>query len=256
MTAAALILAREGDAYDVLTPSLLACIGRELVRRGESLHLIKARAGLMLTPCASWDVYGTHDPATWRYDVELAGPSQTVTMTRPGAAVLHCRWSTPPSRPWIGEGPLDLAGLSSELLSSLETRLGQEAAALVAQVIPSPSSGDETATLRTAIKDAKGGLALVPTMAGGGWTGDRAAAPVRILRSPAPIALTFDRLGPVTCKAGLDPTSSLWRLGWTRARPHESRGWPDGGEGAKQRRQLRAPSYGVYTVYTSYRGKA
>ena len=46
-------------------------------------------------------------------------------------------------------------------------------------MIPSPSSGDETGTLRKTIRDAKGGLALVPTMAGGGWTGDRAAAPVR-----------------------------------------------------------------------------
>ena len=170
----------EGDAFGALTPSLLASIGRELVRRGESLHLIEARRdGLTLTPCASWEVYGDHRPESWRYDVELAGPSQTVTRSRPGAAVLHCRWSSPPSRPWVGEGPLQLAGLSSELLSSLETRLGQEAASPVAQVIPSPSAGDETATLRKALKDAKGGLALVPTMAAGGWKGDRAAAPTR-----------------------------------------------------------------------------
>ncbi len=169
----------EGDAFDVLTPSLLACIGRELVRRGESIHLVEVRGGLTLTPCASWDVYGSHDPATWSYQVQLSGPSQQSVVTRPGAAVVHCRWSSPPSRPWIGEGPLELAGLSSELLSSLETRLGQEAAAPVAQVIPSPSSGDETDKLRTTIRDAKGGLALVPTMAAGGWTGDRAAAPVR-----------------------------------------------------------------------------
>ena len=169
----------EGGRADVLTPGVLSCIGRDLVRRGESVYLVETRRDVLtLTPCASWDVCGTHDPATWRYAVELAGPSQTVTATRPGAAVIHCRWSAPPSRPWRGEGPLELAGLSSELLSSLETRLGQEAAAPVAQVIPSPSSGDETATLRKTIRDARGGLALVPSMAGGGWTGDRAAAPV------------------------------------------------------------------------------
>ena len=169
----------EGGRADVLTPSVLSCIGRDLVRRGESVYLIETRGGLRLTPCASWDVHGTHDPATWRYAVELAGPSQTLTATRPGAAVIHCRWSVPPSRPWKGEGPLEVAGLTSGLLSSLETRLGQEAAAPVAQVIPSPSSGDETATLRKAIRDARGGLALVPSMAGGGWTGDRGAAPLQ-----------------------------------------------------------------------------
>ena len=168
----------EGDPFGVLTPSLLAGIGRELVRRGESLHLIEARSGsVRLVPAVHWDVYGGYDPSTWRYEAEAVGPTQTLTMTRPGAAVAHCRWSSPPSRPWKGEGPLELAGLSSELLSSLETRLGQEAAARVAQVIPSPSSGEETATLRSTIRDANGGLALVPTMMAGAWTGDRTQEP-------------------------------------------------------------------------------
>lgn len=169
----------EGDSRGVLTPERLALIGRDLVKHGESLHLIQTRRGLQLVPCASWDVHGDWDPATWRYDVELAGPSRTFTATRPGASVVHARWSVEPSRPWKGVGPLATAGLSSELLSSIETRLGQEAAAPVAQVIPAPSAGAETATLRKRIKDAKGGLALVPTMAGGGWTGDVSAAPQR-----------------------------------------------------------------------------
>ena len=170
----------EGDPYGVLTPSLLACIGRDLVRRGESLHLIGMRRGsVALTPCASWNLYGGHDPATWRYEVEVAGPSETLTAFRPGAGIVHARWAVEPSRPWKGIGPLEFAGLSSELLSSIETRLGQEAASPVAQVIPSPSAGQETATLRQTIRDAKGGIALVPTMTAGGWTGDRATAPVR-----------------------------------------------------------------------------
>lgn len=170
----------DGDPYGVLTPSLLACIGRELVRHGESLHLIGTRGGrLMLTPCTSWDVFGEWNPATWRYEVELAGPDSQFTVTRTASGIVHARWAVEPSRPWKGIGPLQFAGLSSELLSSIETRLGQEAAAPVAQVIPSPSAGEETGTLRQTIKDAKGGLALVPTMAGGGWTGDRANAPVR-----------------------------------------------------------------------------
>ena len=113
-----------GDTYEVLTPSLLACTGRDLVRRGESLFLIAVRDGLTLTPCASWNVYGDHDPATWRYEVELAGPSQTLTATRPASGIVHARWAVEPSRPWKGVGPLQFAGLSSELLSSIETRLG------------------------------------------------------------------------------------------------------------------------------------
>ena len=60
----------------------------------------------------------------------------------------------------------------------------------IAQLIPSPSAGEETAKLRQTIKDAKGGLALVPTMMAGGWKGDRASEPrkdwgmVRIGASP------------------------------------------------------------------------
>lgn len=61
-----------------------------------------------------------------------------------------------------------MAGLSSELLSSLETRLGQEAAAPSAYVIPSPVDGasQTTASLRTDLKAAKGGVVMAETMAG------------------------------------------------------------------------------------------
>ena len=169
-----------GDPGGVLSPSLLANLGRQLVQRGESLHLIGVGPdGLTLTPCASWDLDGGYDPATWTYRTDLYGPSHTVSTTVPAGAVVHCAWSRPPLRPWEGEGPLQLAGLSSELLSSIETRIGQEAASPVAQLIPSPSAGEETAKLRQTIKDAKGGLALVPTMMAGGWTGDRAKSPQR-----------------------------------------------------------------------------
>lgn len=165
---------------DALTPSVLGCIGRELVRCGESVHILEVgRDGLRLVPVSHWDVRGrSHDPERWMYELQIDGPDSTVTVRRPGANVLHCRWSTPAARPWKGEGPLQVAGLSAEMLSSLETRLGQEASAPVANVIPSPADGGSTTTasLRQDLKGAKGGVVMAETMAGG--YGDRGGAPL------------------------------------------------------------------------------
>lgn len=172
----------EGDPHDVLTPGLLARVGRSLIVSGESLHLIEVRGGsVRLIPSGTWDVLGnTPDPEGWRYKLQLDGPSGSRTVTRPSASVLHVRYSEDASRPWRGLGPLTRAGLSSDLLSALETRLGQEAGASSAYVIPSPNAkgadvATETETLRSDVRDAKGGVVMARTMADG-YT-DPAGAP-------------------------------------------------------------------------------
>ncbi len=168
----------EGDERGLLTPSLLAGLARQMVLLGEAVFLIETRGGLSLVPCSGWDVSGSYAERTWTYELELAAPSGAYTVRRPAASVVHVRWATSPVRPWEGIGPMQAAGLSAELMSSLETRLGQEAASVVAQLIPSPVSDERTDTLRKTIRDAKGGLALVPSMQGG-WAGDPAASPQR-----------------------------------------------------------------------------
>lgn len=169
----------EGDEYGVLTPGLLARIARSLIVPGESLHLIRVRGGsVRLIPCGDWDVLGEEpDPARWRYKASVYGPDGSRTVTRPSAAVLHVRYSEDPSRPWRGLGPLTRAGLSADLLSALETRLKQEAGAPSAYVIPSPDDGQaaSTETLRKDVRDAKGGVVMAQTMAGG--YGDAGGAP-------------------------------------------------------------------------------
>lgn len=165
---------------DVLKPHVLAYIARELVRRGESLHMLEVgRSGIVLIPASSWETYGDHNPESWRYQLEVSGPTTTMTKWVDGGAVVHCRWSVSPLRPWEGEGPLEVGGLTSEMLSSLETRLGEEAATPALNLIPSPSAGEETDPMREALRNAKEGLAMVPTMMAGGWTGDRASQPLR-----------------------------------------------------------------------------
>lgn len=173
------------DAAGVLTPSVLSCIARSLIVAGESLHLIEVRGGdVHLVPSGSWEVTGEHyDPATWRYKLDLETPDGTLTVSRPAAAVLHVMYSADPSRPWQGVGPLTRAGLSSDLLSALETRLKQEAGATSAYVVPdvAPDPNDPTGdasttkTLRGDLAAAKGGIVLAPSMYA--FAGDAAGRP-------------------------------------------------------------------------------
>ena len=114
---------------------------------------------------------------TWTYRCELHGPDGGTTRTLPAAGVVHCKYSVDPARPWQGVGPLKRAGLDASLLSAVVTRLGEEAGAPVAHVIPSPVGGasDSTASLREDLKAAKGGVVLAETQLGG--YGDKAGAP-------------------------------------------------------------------------------
>lgn len=158
-----------------LDPVTLARIARSLIVQGESLHLVNVdRRGMRLLPIGDCDVFGqSPDPATWRYRGTLYGPDGSVTVMRPAAAVAHVRYSEDPSRPWRGVSPLERAGLDADLLSAVVTRLGQEATAKSAYVIPTPTDGqsDTVTNLRTDIGNAKGGVVMAEGMAGG-W-GDR-----------------------------------------------------------------------------------
>ena len=59
----------------VLSPSVLASALRNLLVRGESVHLIEVdRAGLRLVPVGSWDISGGALPESWMYRVDVFGP--------------------------------------------------------------------------------------------------------------------------------------------------------------------------------------
>ncbi|MYJ69268.1 MAG: hypothetical protein F4087_12270, partial [Gemmatimonadetes bacterium] len=156
-------------AVGAITPAALARIARSLIVHGESLHLIDTGAGkIRLLPFGSFDVLGrSPDPATWRYRGTLYGPDGSLTVSRRAAAVVHVRYSEDPSRPWRGVSPLERAGLDADLLSAVVTRLGQEASAKSAYVVPAPTDGQSTTVedLRDDIGEAKGGVCIVETMA-------------------------------------------------------------------------------------------
>ena len=169
----------------ILTPSILALIARDLIRRGESLHLISVFAGqLELVPCGSWDIRGEWTEDSWMYRVDLFGPSGNVTKLVPSSSIVHCRYSVDPARPWLGLSPLQWATSTGTLAANLEARLGQEAGGPVGYVLPvpidSPPQDDGTGALDGLRKDIAGlkGQNVLIESTSGGWGEGKQAAPL------------------------------------------------------------------------------
>ena len=166
-----------------ITPAFLALVARNLIRRGESMHLVEVRrGGLHLAPCGSWDVRGDDDPDTWVVRGDLFGPSGNRTVFRPWSSFVHAMYAVDPARPWYGIGPLGWARDTGALAANMEKRLGEEAGGPVGHFVPIPADGgaggdtDPLASLKTDIRAAKGRPLLIETTQAGFGEG-RAIAP-------------------------------------------------------------------------------
>ena len=193
----------QNEITRAVSPQVRALIARDLIRRGESLHLVEVdRAGVRLIPAGSWDVRGGWQESGWWYRLDLFGPSGNVTRFVPGQSVIHNRYAVDPARPWLGIGPLTWARATGTLAANLEARLGEETGGTVAHVLPIPQDGgdgtadDPLASLKSDIKAAKGGTVLTETTSGG-WGEGRIAAPNsdwkpnRIGANPPPVLPTL-----------------------------------------------------------------
>ena len=174
-----------GPVADALAPAMLATIARNLIRRGDDVHVIEVAGGMLrLLPAGTWDIRGDADPATWRYRCDLFGPSRTRAVMAAPESVLHCRYAVDPARPWAGLGPLQWATSSASLAGRLESGLAKEAGASPAQLLPVPQDGgdggedDPLASLKSDIAKADGKAVLVETTASG-WGEGQGAAPRR-----------------------------------------------------------------------------
>ena len=98
----------------MLSPPMLAMIGRALLFRGEFAAAMMADGTLV--PCQSWDVLGTSpDPMEWGYRLHYAVPRGTETMIAPAEAVQHLVIGASPGAPWRGRSPLRGAMADGEL---------------------------------------------------------------------------------------------------------------------------------------------
>ena len=166
-----------------VSPPVRALIARDLIRRGESLHLIRVRAGRAeLLPAGSWDVRGSWSEEEWFYRLDLFGPSGNTTRFVPARTVAHCRYAVDPARPWLGISPLTWARATGTLAANLEQRLAEETGGSVAHILPIPADGgdggedDPLASLKADIKAARGGTVLSETTSAG-WGEGKASAP-------------------------------------------------------------------------------
>ena len=146
-------------AHPLLTPGYLELLGRSLVTRGELVSVLEVMDGeLRLFPACSWDLTGGQDPMTWKYRVDLPGPSRTRTTRRlPAEQVVHCRVNVLPTEPWRGRSPLEHAKLSAELLRRIEQNLTAEHKVQPSRIAPTIHS--DAADMKTyARRLKKGGI--------------------------------------------------------------------------------------------------
>jgi len=183
------------DIAEALAPRCLALIGRDLIRVGESLHVVRMMGGrLRLVPCSTWYWEGEADPATWLCTATAYGPSGSTTWRVPRASVIFCEWGSPTARPYHGLGPATWASDTARLNANAERSLADEARGPLAQLVAVPADGgaddgedDPLAGLRADIAKARGKALLVETTAAGFDQG-RAAAPQKDWQA--------NRLGP------------------------------------------------------------
>ena len=153
------------------------------MRKGELVLAIDVDAAgeLRLWPAADYDVTGGHDPDSWRYRLNLAGPSALTTRTDvPAASVLHLTWSRDPSRPWRGVGPIESAALAGRLSAETTKALADESSGPRGHLPPVPQKDGNDPTLellKADLRTLNGKTTLVESMASAFNTGDRFSSP-------------------------------------------------------------------------------
>ena len=120
-------------------PDTLALIGRGLAVRGGALFVIRMADddAVRLIPASAWGVqHGTADPATWRYRVDMIGPSGSTIETLPAAGVVHVRIGADPKAAWHGREPLQRAAKTGELGARIEGALITETKLPIGRIAP------------------------------------------------------------------------------------------------------------------------
>ena len=209
----------ESLSRNAITPLMLSRSVRQLLLTGDSVSAIDTAGGeLLLIPAANFDIQGGVRESSWRYRVELSGPSRLTSRRLPSTSVVHVRIGSSVQQPWKGVSPLINAGLSASMLGRLERRMSEEVNARVGHLLTVPdgiTEPQETA-LRRDLASLKGGIALVETTSAGHGQGVRAAPQIdwQLKRFGAQvpesnIALRSDVSHDVLAALGIPP--SLYR---------------------------------------------
>ena len=169
------------EIADVLTAARREEMARRLLLTGNYVAGIDvdAMGRFIVQPASFYDLRGGPSESSWRYWLDLPGPSTSIQTFSPSEGVIHVRIGADSVRPWEGVSPLINAGLSAAMLARLENRTGQEVNARVGYLLPVPDgTGDESIeALRADLKELAGGVALVESQSAGHGQGRTAAPP-------------------------------------------------------------------------------
>ena len=178
------------DVRRAVDRSLLAMVGRALVRRGELVAMIDVSPDdgtVTLAPAGSFDVRGGWRPDSWRYRCDLFGPSGNITRLLPAAGVVHFRWNVDPLRPWHGQPATALASSTASTAGEAEKSLQDEARVTLARVAASQAATSDQATDYARMLSAGGVVPVVGgmgPMTGGGIVPTTAFRPARMGPEP------------------------------------------------------------------------
>ena len=164
---------------DALTPSVLARVGRDLVRHGESLHVVHVGRTVSLLPAASWTVQGGPAPSSWLYDVTMDGPTRMAQRVIPNDGVVFVAGATEAARPHEGRSAASYASNTARTASRSERAVGDEAGGPVGSVVALPEGDQETFDrVAAAVGKLRGEVIPVETTASA-WGEGRDASPKR-----------------------------------------------------------------------------
>ena len=163
-----------GDQYGVCSPRVLAAIGRSLITPGESCWEIVYDGEFSLRRASTFSLEGP--PDRHRYEITVAGPSESYTRHVSADGVVHVRYADHPSRAGRGAGPLLFSDLTRVMATNFEAALQEELSTPTGYTLPIPhTEGQEQ--LEADLQALKGGLAVVESTADAYGTGG--AAPRR-----------------------------------------------------------------------------
>ena len=173
----------DGDSGAV-DPHLLEGIGTDLVRAGRFLGRLTVgadgRARILRAGAVASVVYGDADPDSWRYSLQMAGPSSARTVWAEASEVVNVRINADSYRPWEGIAPLSRAAASGELYARLSESLRDEASVAVVRLIPLAQGGNKvTDNIRAALTGKLPGRVAFPETQAGGAGAGRSSAPLR-----------------------------------------------------------------------------
>ena len=173
------------DIAEAISPRTLAQIGRDLVRVGESLHVIRMNGGrLRLAPASTWYWEGGADSADWICTATVYGPSGSSTWRLPQSSVVFATWGAPTAPALPRTIARHLGGRHFPADRERRALTCKRSRRPVAQLLPVPQDGgdgadegaDPLSGLKSDIKAAKGAALLVETTAGG-WNQGAVNAP-------------------------------------------------------------------------------